>query len=242
MSTIGNWRGPNIVKDGLVLYLDPGSPNSYLDKTSTTWKDISGNGKNATLTNGVAFYSTNGGIFSFDGVDDYVISTLTNSTGIANPTLYSSNISVSCWFKTDSNRLNQYVLSSGAQTSSTGIALLINDGDSNDYFAIKTETKNWVLRSDIIPLGQWCNICFLTDDSSFLVYKNGVIVASTYVSTTVNNPTNNLGMTLGVPNNFSINPIQLIQGSIANVQIYSRALTAVEVLQNYNVTKSRFGL
>jgi hypothetical protein len=31
-------------------------------------------------------------------------------------------------------------------------------------------------------------------------------------------------------------------GNIASVQIYNRALSATEVLQNYNATKSRFGL
>jgi hypothetical protein len=39
MSFNSGWRGPNIVKDGIVLYLDPGSPNSYYG-SGNTWKDI----------------------------------------------------------------------------------------------------------------------------------------------------------------------------------------------------------
>jgi hypothetical protein len=31
-------------------------------------------------------------------------------------------------------------------------------------------------------------------------------------------------------------------GNISNVQIYNRVLSATEILQNYNATKSRFGL
>jgi hypothetical protein len=31
-------------------------------------------------------------------------------------------------------------------------------------------------------------------------------------------------------------------GNIANISVYNRGLTDVEVLQNYNSTKSRFGL
>jgi hypothetical protein len=38
------------------------------------------------------------------------------------------------------------------------------------------------------------------------------------------------------------NTIEFLQGSIAQVQIYNRALSATEVLQNYNATKTRFGL
>ena len=44
MSTVqGGWRGPNITKDGLLIYLDPSSPNSYYQlQGGTTLKDISG--------------------------------------------------------------------------------------------------------------------------------------------------------------------------------------------------------
>ncbi len=73
MSTVGNWRGPNIVKDGLVFYLDAGSPNSFYPPTAgATWKDTSGNGHIGTLTNGPTYDSANGGTIVFDGVDDYV--------------------------------------------------------------------------------------------------------------------------------------------------------------------------
>ena len=34
----------------------------------------------------------------------------------------------------------------------------------------------------------------------------------------------------------------MYQGNIAVSQIYNRALTATEVLQNYNATKGRYGL
>jgi hypothetical protein len=46
---------------------------------------------------------------------------------------------------------------------------------------------------------------------------------------------------IGVDANTSsgLNPMT---GNIASVQIYNRALSASEVLQNYNATKSRFGI
>ena len=67
------WRGPNIVKDGLVLYLDAGSPNSYpLINSSTTWKDISGNANNSSLVNTPTFSTTVGGAFTFNGTNQYI--------------------------------------------------------------------------------------------------------------------------------------------------------------------------
>jgi hypothetical protein len=65
------FTGPNIVTDGLVLYLDAANQKSY-PGTGTTWNDLSGNGNNGTLVNGPTFNSDNNGSIVFDGVDDYV--------------------------------------------------------------------------------------------------------------------------------------------------------------------------
>ena len=64
-------HSPSIVTDGLVLCLDAGNPKSY-PGSGTTWTDLSGNGNNGTLVNGVGYDSDNGGSLSFDGVNDYV--------------------------------------------------------------------------------------------------------------------------------------------------------------------------
>ena len=50
------------------------------------------------------------------------------------------------------------------------------------------------------------------------------------------------GKGIGVYGGFSGSRGYYYNGSIANVQIYNRALSAAEILQNYNATKWRFGL
>ena len=62
------YTGPNIVTDGLVLYLDAANPKSY-PGSGTVWKDLSGNGNHFNLINGPSF---NNFYINFDGVDDYV--------------------------------------------------------------------------------------------------------------------------------------------------------------------------
>ena len=62
--------GPTIVTNGLVLHLDAGNPASY-PGSGTTWTDLSGNGNDGTLVNGVGYDSANGGSLVFDGVNDY---------------------------------------------------------------------------------------------------------------------------------------------------------------------------
>jgi hypothetical protein len=67
------WRGPNIVDEGLILYLNASSPNSYYPNLNkTNLKDISGNGNNGTLYNEPIYTQSYGGGISFDGIDEYV--------------------------------------------------------------------------------------------------------------------------------------------------------------------------
>ena len=68
---MGFYRGPNIVTDGLVFAMDPGSERSYPGSGTTTTNII--NGASGTLTNGVAYVSNNGGAFDFDGTDDFIL-------------------------------------------------------------------------------------------------------------------------------------------------------------------------
>lgn len=75
---MGFFRGPNIVRDGLVLALDAASHRSY-PGSGTTWYDLSGNNFNFTLDgSGIPWQSE--GYFSLqDGGATYA-SNITNNT------------------------------------------------------------------------------------------------------------------------------------------------------------------
>ena len=83
-----------IVTDGLALCLDAANSKSY-PGSGSTWTDLSGNGNNATLTNGPTYSSANGGSIVFDGVNDYVA-----PTGLTNA-LWQGNWTVSFWVNFD---------------------------------------------------------------------------------------------------------------------------------------------
>jgi hypothetical protein len=68
---MGLSHSPSIITQNLVLCLDAANSKSY-PGSGTTWTDLSGNGNNGTLANGVGYNSGNGGALVFDGVDDYV--------------------------------------------------------------------------------------------------------------------------------------------------------------------------
>ena len=63
---MGTSYNPHIVSDGLVLCLDAANPRSY-PGSGTSWYDLSGNGNNGTLVNGVGYSSDNAGSLVFDG-------------------------------------------------------------------------------------------------------------------------------------------------------------------------------
>jgi hypothetical protein len=87
---MGIFRGPNIVRSGLALALDAADKNSYRG-TGTTWKDLSGNAYNGTLTNGPTFSNINGGTIVFDGTNDYV--SIPSNSNFNN----GNNITVEAW-------------------------------------------------------------------------------------------------------------------------------------------------
>jgi hypothetical protein len=70
-----------IVSDGLIFSLDSAWFFSY-SGSGTTWKNLKGD-NNATLINGPSFNTDNGGVISFDGVDDFLkTQTITNYKSI----------------------------------------------------------------------------------------------------------------------------------------------------------------
>jgi hypothetical protein len=248
MSTVdGGWRGPNIVKDGLVLYLDAGSPNSFpLINQSTTWKDISGNVNNGTLTNGPTFNPSNGGSIVFDGTNDYVITTL-NATPLLNIT---SQITLEMWFRSTALANASHgdgLFSKG--TSSDGNSgvyeiLLGQSGVVNyPFFRIRTSSTPTYNPTNIpINLNQIYHLVCTYNGSIMRIFING-IESGTGLSTSGNIETNSQQLTMGVRYVHTTNPADsFFSGNIYSSRIYNRALSSQEVLQNFNATRARFGI
>lgn len=91
---------PKLVTSGLILYLDAGNQASY-PGSGTTWNDLSGNSRNASLVNGPTFSSDALGSVVFDGVNDY---------GTASGISTAGSMAISCWFKTSTQQTNKYLV------------------------------------------------------------------------------------------------------------------------------------
>jgi hypothetical protein len=219
MSTLSG--GPNIVYDDLVLYLDAANTKSYVSG-STTWTDISKTGNNGTLTNGSTFNTGSGGSIVFDGSDDSVVSTNTiNITGSAART-------INIWFR-----------STGTISTRQALAYFGSEA-ANGRSYIEIESSQFKFNTGAVALGGavvanvWYNGAVTFSGSILTVYINGIQVNTS--TPTLNTGTGNLILGRFVTNIFPLT------GNIAQYSLYNRALSATEILQNYNATKGRFGL
>jgi hypothetical protein len=75
-----------------------------------------------------------------------------------------------------------------------------------------------------------------TPSNNVILYVNAKSVLTT--TSKFQNDTYPLVLGTGDYQNATSQPFN---GNIATTQVYNRALTATEILQNYNATKSRFG-
>jgi|694.fasta_scaffold00011_178 hypothetical protein len=245
MSTIGNWRGPNIIKDGLFLYLNPNSPNSFYDTSSTIIKDISGNGNNGTLINGPTYNSNNGGSIVLDGTNDYLntnIGIKPTSTTIEVVCSIISNTSI----KTGGNTVAQYIVFRQNTRTSNFEAVVLNYIQSGltGYFEGTMSSSGGLAKQVSTPLINLNQIYSLTatyDSNNITLYLNGQFVSQTSTGFPIDYNlvhTYKLGRADAIGQTFD----GYLNGKIYDVRFYDRTLTSSEILQNYNSTKSRFGL
>lgn len=222
-------NGPGIVTTGLVLALDASDLNSYVSG-STTWFDVSGNSNSGSLVNGPTFSSANNGSIVFDGVDDYV--NCGNSTILD----VGNNITVNSWFYVNSISSYQAIVSKQFTDGSAGWELANSSGNLRSTLRPSATQINLSVAG--LAVGNWYMGTFTFNNTTLILYLNGVQIGSTSTGGPVTLNTSR-PLQIGVR---EISSVAYFNGNISNVNIYNRALSAAEVLQNYNALKSRFNL
>lgn len=233
-----------IVTNGLILDLDLGFVSSY-PKTGSTISDVSTSANNGTIFSNPTYSSNDGGILTFNG---------TSQGGYTSSINWTGSFSVGMWVNPQSWRfidcpcsgVGNGVMSSllqgadgywnmwGLETTSynnnvTGQAI---------FFTYYNESYNGVY----IGLGGSLNVWqyyFVSYNSTgnAVGYRNGSQVASQAVTGQI---TPNVPLYINYRSQHCGDCWS--QNKTAIVQVYNRALTSDEVLQNYNAQKSRFGL
>ena len=225
---MGLTHSPKIVTNGLVLALDAANNKSY-SGSGTTWYDLSGNDNTGTLTNGPTFNSTNGGSIVLDGTNDYINTSNSSSLQINQGT-------ISAYIKTTDVSGNYH----GILVKQSNYGMFVYGGSLAAY-----DWGNSSLRNSGVSIsnGQWKHVTMTfttntgTPSNNAIFYINGISVYTFTIMFSLDTANLVLGMG-GTP----ASPTQYFIGNIALAQVYNRPLSATEVLQNYNATKSRFGI
>tara|TARA_X000001382_G_scaffold100004_1_gene74533 strand:- start:818 stop:1456 length:639 start_codon:yes stop_codon:yes gene_type:complete len=212
---MGVFAGPEINEDGLVLALDAGNTKSY-PGSGSTWTDLSGNGNDGTI-NGATHTSGTGGYFDFDGSNDYV-----SFSSYSQPAYSSSStFTWSVWLYPVSNSNNPIIGNRGTDLNFT-----------------KLTSNNFEYYSDnfggAMTLNEWQNICITKNGTSFTYYKNGSSIATQ--TSSITKPSK--PFFIGGDNTAA----EYSNHRISMAMVYTAALTASEVAQNFNALRGRYGI
>ena len=222
--------GPRVVTDGLSLYIDAYNDISYTG-TGLTCSDLSISNLTGVITG--ASFSQNS--FLFNGTNNYI--TITPSTETSPRT---KNFSTSAWFKTsafpvaNSNIVANYP--PFPNTSTYGI-YVFTSGYLSGFLRDNTSNSITILSNSMMADGKWHNVAFIRDGFTGYLYVDGVLNSS---STNLSLNDVNLDINSFQIGRNSASNGQYFNGYIQNASYYKRALTASEILQNYNALKSRY--
>jgi hypothetical protein len=230
-----------IVTDGLVLALDAANTKSY-PGSGTTWTDLSGNGNNGTLVNGVGYNSGNSGSLVFDGVDDVVNGTIQGS-------IFTGSFTQSAWiYKLNANQIWQGVFTNSSPATNNTYLMTFGNGSvdapynsvgvnrvgvspAGVFLDIGTHINKW-LYITITKTGSTLNIYCYKDGS--LLQTSGTITWNGGNFSTTNN--------YQIGRHWAGGSIVPLQGNISQVSLYNRALTEQEIKQNFNSSRHRYGI
>ncbi|MEM3455459.1 MAG: LamG domain-containing protein, partial [Candidatus Micrarchaeia archaeon] len=238
-----NWNGTNysIYDSSLVLALNFNN-NSAIGESGTKVVDISKYSNNGTCTNmgSTCNYTSGkfGSAISFDGVDDYI-----NLGSSSYLTPGSGNFTVMAWIRSNSTAQGQIVARHGgvqqywAFTKTDKVRFVIRDQSMNEPM---------VTSSSFVTNNTWIHVAAVRDivTDKLYIYINGVLENSTTDTTT--GPIDATGLTTAV-GRLGGTAQEYFNGSIDEVRIYNRALSADEIkmhyqmeFQKYNSTQYRF--
>lgn len=196
------------------------------DETSgNTAADASGNGNNGTLVNGPVWIKGQvGNALSFDGVNDAVTLPLSTSLNVTN------QLSISAWVNTRNSAAFQRIIEHGAISTHPYYEYVFVVRDGKFALGLSDGSVLETTSNGSIPNNTWTHIVGTWDGTSIRYYINGnpdgLPIAKTGPIAQQNNKT-----TLGY--RFTTAGEQYFNGSLDDVRIYNRTLSAAEAQALY---------
>ena len=232
-------RGPRIVTDGLVLCLDAADRNSFVNGNNT-WRDLSGGNYDASIYGSIPI-STDAGV-CYDFATVLGATAQASSLGFTftnNMVPTTGNFTLNTWIKNPPDSVGQSGLFSNA---GSGDGYRFGIGKNGVYWLIgPTYAESTVAFLSTLNSTSWYNVTAIFARSEatpqIRVYLNGVFQNSGNFNASQTAFTNTAP---GMVRSPCCMPI--FNGKLATFNVYNRTLSINEIKQNYDATKSRFGL
>jgi hypothetical protein len=170
----------------------------------------------------------NKGALKLDGSTDYI--SVENATSL-NPT----TVTVSIWVKR--NGYQSSIASYLRRNYNDAYGITGDIAADNVRFRIHNGTNYPESPNATLSLNEWTNIVGTYDLANIKIYKNGVFVGQTAHTSAISYASANTTLTIGRDD-----PVagRYMNANYGSVLIYSRALSATEISQNYEAQKSKF--
>jgi hypothetical protein len=213
--------------DNIQFAIDAANPYSY--SSGNTVYDLSTNGNNGTLYNGVAYSSFGGGSFYFDGSNDYI--RVLDSPSL-NPG--SRPLTTMTWVKIDGfpyNGLGGNIILNKENLYETGYY-----SNSFDFAYMPFWSWNTIGSMDS---SSWKLITVTYDKSNFRSYINANL--NNTLAQTGDTGSNSEDLGIGA-RNVKTGPNSYAKMYLSDMRIYFSALTSTQISNYYNATRGRYGL
>jgi len=210
------------------------TPGTITASSSPTASISNPFGVHGTIS-GATYSSSDGGIFDFDGTNDYV------SIGSSSDfTFGTGDFTVECWVKPDDFGSRGTFFDSRPSNGNTGITIG-HESSSGEIRVYMTATSGTdiVVQSSDFEVGKWQHIAVTRSSGTVTLFINGVSKDSGTRTSDLNN-TNavNIGY-----KTYTSSTYDYFDGEIAQVRVYKgTGLTAAQVAANYNATKTHFAV
>lgn len=207
--------------------------------TDSNWYDTSGTGNSGTLVNGPQS-SNKDLMFTYQNWQSV---TFANTTSLQ--FLNTSPYTLEVWVYPTrnpgaSNYTGIFDRESNPGTGRDGYNIyFLGSAGSTTYFTTErftsgTNTIAQVTLDQSVSVNNWSHLVSTYNGSTLSLYRNGSLVSST--SSTGNLTNTSKTLTVGVRGG------QYFDGKISCAKIYNKALTSLEVNQNFNAIRGRFGI
>ena len=197
------------------------------------WRNLASNSINFSISSKPTYSTTAKGLFNFNGSSTFF-------TSPENSSFNTETFTIECWARTSSVNQNGFFFEKGTVNSQYAIFLENPNIKIRTNTAISGVADLQFTAASYIQANVWFLVTASYNNGLKSFYINGVLLGTQTV--TGGFTTNANGMSIGVYGGQTGGRGYYFNGDIANLRFYNRVLTGAEVSQNFQATKTRFGL